>query len=75
MGRASSTNGEKRNAYKILLGKPEGKNHYDTNTYAVDNIKMDLRRIEWGFMECIDLTKDRDKWGTLVKTVMNLRVP
>jgi hypothetical protein len=35
---------------------------------------MDLREIEWGGMNWIDLAQDRDQWRTLVSTVMNLRV-
>jgi hypothetical protein len=41
----------------------------------VDNIKMDLREIEWDGMDRIDLAQDRDQWRALVKTVINLRVP
>jgi hypothetical protein len=41
----------------------------------VDNIKMDLREIEWVGMDWIDLDQDRDQWRALVNTVMNLRVP
>jgi hypothetical protein len=41
----------------------------------VDNIKMDLREIGWDGSSWIDLAQDRDKWGALVKTIMNLRVP
>jgi hypothetical protein len=41
----------------------------------VDNIEMDLREIEWGSTDCIDLAQERDKWRALVNTVMNLRVP
>jgi hypothetical protein len=40
----------------------------------VDNIKMDLREIEWGGLDRIDLAQDRDQWRSLVKTVMSLRV-
>jgi hypothetical protein len=36
---------------------------------------MDLREIEWGGMDWIDLTQNRDQWRALVNTVMNLRVP
>jgi hypothetical protein len=41
----------------------------------VDNIKMDLREIEWDGMDWIDLAQDRDRWRALVNTEMNLRVP
>jgi hypothetical protein len=40
-----------------------------------DNIKMDLRDLEWGSMDWIHLAQDRDQWRALVKTVMNLRFP
>jgi hypothetical protein len=76
MGRAYSTNGEKRNAYRILVGKPEGKRPLGRpRRMWVDNIKMDLREIRWDGMDWIDLVKDRDQWRALVKTIMNLRVP
>jgi hypothetical protein len=41
----------------------------------VDNIKIDLREIEWGGMNWIDLAQDRDQWRALVNAVMGLRVP
>jgi len=40
-----------------------------------DNIKMDLREVEWGGMDWIDLAQDWDRWWALVNAVMNLRVP
>jgi hypothetical protein len=39
----------------------------------VDNIKIDLREIEWDGMDWVDLAQDRDKWRALVNTVMNHR--
>jgi hypothetical protein len=64
--------GEKRNAYRILVGKLEGKR---PRHRWVDNIKMDLRETGWDGMDWIDLAKDRDQWRALLNTVMNLRVP
>jgi hypothetical protein len=68
--------GQKRNAYRILVGKPEEKRLLRRPRRRwVDNIKTDLREIEWDGMDWIDLAKDRDQWRALVKAVMNLRVP
>jgi hypothetical protein len=65
-----------RNAYRILMGKPEGKRIPGRpRRRCVDNIKMDLREIEWDGMEWIELAQDRDLWRALVNTVMNLRFP
>jgi hypothetical protein len=59
----------------ILVGKPEGKRLLGRRRRRwVSNIKMDLRKLGWGGMGWIDLAQDRDKWRTLVNTVMNLRV-
>jgi hypothetical protein len=68
--------GEKRNAYRILVGKPEGKRPLGRPRRRwEDNIRMDLREMGWGGMDWIDLAQDRDQWRALVNTVMNLRVP
>jgi hypothetical protein len=76
MSRACSTNGEKSNAYSILVGKPEGKRPLGRQRRGlVDNIKMNLREIEWGDVNWIDLVQNRDQWRALVNTVMNLLVP
>jgi hypothetical protein len=67
--------GEKKNAYGILVGKPEGRRPLGSPRRKwVDNIKMELSETGWSGMGWIDLAKDRDKWRALVKTVMNLRV-
>jgi hypothetical protein len=69
-------NGDKRNACRLLVGKPEGKRPLGISRCSwVDDIKMDLRQIEWGSMDWIDLAQDRDQWRTLVNMVMNLQVP
>jgi hypothetical protein len=76
MGRACSTNVEKRNAYRKLVEKPEGKRPLGIPSRRwVDNIKMDLREIGWDGMYWIDLVQDRNQWRALVNTVMNLWVP
>jgi hypothetical protein len=68
--------GDKRNAYTILKGKPEGNIPLGRPRCRwVDNIKMDLKEIELGGMDWIDLAQDRDQWMALVNTVMKFRVP
>jgi hypothetical protein len=66
--------GETRNAYRILVGKPEGKRPLGgPRRKRVDNIKTDLKRDSG--MDWIELAQDRDQWRALVNTVMKLRVP
>jgi hypothetical protein len=61
---------------RILVGKPEGKIPLGrTRRRWVDNIKIDLREIEWDGIDRIDLAQDRDQWRALVNTVINHRVP
>jgi hypothetical protein len=68
--------GETRNAYRVLVGKPEGKRPLGTPRRRWGgNIRMDLREIGWDGVGWIDLAQDRDQWRVLVNTVMNLRVP
>jgi hypothetical protein len=75
VGRACSTNGEKRNPYRILVGKAEGKRPLGRPRRRwVNNIKIDLREIGWGGLDWIDLAQDRDQWTATVNTVMNFRV-
>jgi PAS domain-containing protein len=76
MGRECSTNGEKRNAYRTLMGKPEGKRPLGSpRSRWVDKTKMDLREVRWSSIDWIDVAQDRDQWRALVKMVMNIRVP
>jgi hypothetical protein len=67
---------ERSNAYRILVGKPEGKIQLGRQRRRwLDNIEIDLREIELGSMNWIDLSQDRDHWRALLNTVMNLRIP
>jgi hypothetical protein len=63
--------GIKRNAYRILVRKPEGRAKHTCE----DNIKLDLREIGWGGIDWIGLAQDRDQWRALVNVVKNLHVP
>jgi hypothetical protein len=74
MGRSCNTYGERRGAYRVLMGKPEGRRPLGRPRHRwEDNIKMDLREVGWG-IDWIDLAQDRDRWRALVNAVMNLWV-
>jgi hypothetical protein len=67
--------GETRNAYRGLVGKPEGKIALGRpRCRGEDNIKMCNQDVGWG-MEWIDLAQDRGSWRALVIAATNLRVP
>jgi hypothetical protein len=68
--------GEKKNAYRLLVGKPEGKRPLGRPRRRwVDNIRMDLGEVGWGDVDWIGLAQDRNRWRALVSSVLNLRVP
>jgi hypothetical protein len=68
--------GQKRNAYRLLVGKPEGKRPPERPRCRwVDNIRMDLGEVGWGDVDWIGLAKDRNWRKALVNSVLNLRVP
>jgi hypothetical protein len=68
--------GEKRNAYRLLVGKPVGKRPLGRPRRRwVDNIIMDLGEVGWGDVDWIGLAQDRNRWRALVNLVLNLRVP
>jgi hypothetical protein len=63
MSRACNTNGKKRNEYRILAGKPEGKRPLGRYRHRWENnIKMGLREIGWCVMDWIDVAQDRGQW-------------
>jgi hypothetical protein len=68
--------GEKRGAYRILVGRPEGTRVLGRPRHRwEDNIKMDLQEMELEGMDWIELAQGRVRWRALVNAVVNLRVP
>jgi hypothetical protein len=67
--------GEKRNAYRLLVGKPGRKRPLGRPRHrCVNNIRMDLGEVGWGDVDWIGLAKDRNRWRALVNSVLNLWV-
>jgi hypothetical protein len=67
--------GEKRNVYRLLVGRPEGKRPLGRpRPRWIENIKMDLLEIRVNVVDWIGLDQDRSRWRALVNSVMNLRV-
>jgi hypothetical protein len=66
--------GERRGAYRGLLGRPEGRRPLGRPRRRwEDNIKMDLQEVGWGGLDWIYMALDRDRWRAVVNAVMNLR--
>jgi hypothetical protein len=63
--------GEKRNVYRLLVGKPEGKRPLRRPRHRW----MDLGEVGLGDVDWIGLAQDRNSWRALVNSVLNLRVP
>jgi hypothetical protein len=67
---------KKGNVYRLLVGNPEGKRPLGRQRRRwVDNIRMDLGEMGWGYVDWVGLAQDRNRWRALVKSVLNLRVP
>jgi hypothetical protein len=66
----------KRNAYSILVGKPEGNKPLARSRRRwKNNIRMDLRELGREDLDWMNLAQDKEHWWALLNTVMNLRVP
>jgi hypothetical protein len=67
---------EKMNAYRLLVEKPEGTRPLGRPRCRwVDNIRMDLGEVGWCDVDWIGMAQDRNRWGALVNSILNLRVP
>jgi hypothetical protein len=67
---------EKRNTYRLLVGKPEGTRPLGRpGRRWVDNIRMDFLGVGWGDVDWIGVVQHRNRWRALVNSVLNLRVP
>jgi hypothetical protein len=67
--------GRKRNASRLLVGKPDGKIPLGRPRRRwVDNIRIHLGEVGWGDVDWIGLAKDRNRWRALVNSVLNLQV-
>jgi hypothetical protein len=76
MGWTCGTHGEGRGAYRVLVGRTEGKRPLGRPRRRwEENFKMDLGEIGIDWANWIRLAQDRVQWRAFVNTVMNLRVP
>jgi hypothetical protein len=68
---------DKRNAYRLLVRKPEGNRPLGRprRRWVDNNIRMDLREEGWSDVDWIGLAKNRNRWRALVNSVLNLRDP
>jgi hypothetical protein len=58
---------QKGNAYRLLVGKPEGKRPLGRpRRRRVDNIRIDLGEVGWGDVDWIGVAQDRNRWRAVV---------
>jgi hypothetical protein len=75
MGGTCNTNGLKRNAYRLLVGKPDGRRSLGRPRRRwVDNIRMEFLELGCGDVDWIGLAQDRNRWRALVNSLLNFRV-
>jgi hypothetical protein len=75
MGGHVARKGEKKNAYRLLVGKPGGRRPLGRPRRRwMDNIRMDFVEVGWGDVDWIGLAQDMDRWRVLANSVLNLRV-
>jgi hypothetical protein len=67
--------GDGRGAYRVLVGRPEGRNHLEDRGVDGRIILKWIKKWDGGGMDWIDMAQDRDRWRVLVSAVMNLRGP
>jgi len=68
--------GERRDVYRVLVGKTEGKRPLGRPRHRwEDNMKVGLQEVAYGVIDWIKLDQDRDRWRALVNGVMDLRAP
>jgi len=68
--------GERRDVYRVLVGKHDGKKPLGRSRRRWDdNIKMDIQEVGYGGTDWIEMAQDRNRWHALVNAVMNFRVP
>ena len=66
---------ETRGAYRVLVGKPQGKGPLRRPTRGWDDdIKTGLKQIYLDGVDWIDLIQNRDRWRAVANTVMNLQI-
>jgi hypothetical protein len=76
MDRECSMHGRYENAYRILVGTPEGKSpHGRPSRRWEDNVGMDRRQIGWEVVDRMHLAENRGQWQAHLNTVKKFRVP